>query len=694
MKLLDDFKKFKIRKRRFPKLNGRFISNSIRVKLVGAFLIPVFLIIMLGLISYQKASDAVTSKYEEAMSSTNQAISDYLNLVLENISNRTFQYAVDENVLAYYRRSNEKDTMEQSGAQQKIKIKLVNDITFDKNINSIYIIGKYGAVLTTNGFLDNNTYSEILNTVEVKQLENDKINGIWSGEHALIDEKLENDNSSYALSYIQKLSDNGYIISDIKLNKVIEILQEMNLNQEITVGLISPDGRETLINSEAETLFTGIDYYNKMKQREDMEGHTTVELENGENLCIYSKIGETNCIIAFMIPKSIILKQVYGIKLITIGLILVSVVIAIFIGIITSSNISNEIKKLLKGFLKIKQGDLTVDFSTKRRDEFLLLSDSINDMLHSIRKLTADVANISKTVYTSVNEVSSSSGKTFNASQEISKTMEEISRGAVSQAVDTENCLIKMIDLSKQIDDTVTCTSAIQKSSDFTKKASENGRIIIADLNDQACLTQDIVNEVIKSIDQLVLKIDNIGKFAIVIKEISSQTNLLSLNASIEAARAGNAGLGFAVVAEEIRKLSDLTSKKVHDIDHVIEQIKENTLTTVNKAKNAKDIVNHQMIAIQDTINTFSVIGNCVQGFDESLIRVADIVSKMEESRKDTLTAIENIAAISQQSAASSEEIAASINYQLNAIQVLNYASDKMLEDMHSLDKAISVFHY
>jgi methyl-accepting chemotaxis protein len=246
--------------------------------------------------------------------------------------------------------------------------------------------------------------------------------------------------------------------------------------------------------------------------------------------------------------------------------------------------------------------------------------------------------------------------------------------------------------LSDKINQVYNSTYEIEQIAKDTKVIVGEGIITIDELNSKSSATTDITHVVINEIEDLSLQSQSIESFIEVINGIADQTNLLSLNASIEAARAGDAGRGFAVVAEEIRKLADQSIKASNQITAVVNTIKTKTKVTANSAKQAESIVGSQMEALAKTIKTFENINDHVGNLVNNLNNIADGVRGIETAKDDTLDAIRNISAVSQQTATSSEEVSATAINQITSVEYLSKSASELALDAKRLEEAIQTF--
>ena len=187
-------------------------------------------------------------------------------------------------------------------------------------------------------------------------------------------------------------------------------------------------------------------------------------------------------------------------------------------------------------------------------------------------------------------------------------------------------------------------------------------------------------------------KIDSIRILTDTIDEISEETTLLSLNASIEAARVGEAGKGFSVVAEAIKKLADSSKTSSKKIRNVIEAIEGVSEETIKASGQAGAIVGSQSLAVEETRRRFSDMSRNMEKLLDNISASARDVEGMNTNRRDTLNAIESISAVSEETAASAVSVEETVNKQTKQVEQLSEATKELENKMDELLEAIQMF--
>lgn len=488
------------------------------------------------------------------------------------------------------------------------------------------------------------------------------------------------------------LKNNVYAIKDISKQQITDMFARYNLGEGSIVGLTLNDGGEILAGTDETKIFSNLSDYNEAVSGKDLSGNLFQTYNKKNYLFLYSKVAEANVTVCALVPKDTILKSSDSIKKLNFGFVIIACIFAALTIVFIAGGISKAIGSLMNSISQASKGDLTVKFDTKSKDEFHVLSEGISNMLISMRKLIGEVQEVGTKVSSSAGIMSDTSEELLVATKDISVTIDDIEKGVVQQASDTEKCLIQMAGLSDQINHVYNNTSEIEMIAENTKIIAGEGIIIVNELNDKSKATADITQNVIIKIQEFEIQSKNIAGFVSTINEIASQTNLLSLNASIEAARAGDAGRGFAVVANEIRKLADQSVQAVNQIQHIVKEIATKTKDTIDTAKQAESIVESQTEALNKTVEVFDFINDHVNDLALNLNNISIGIKQIETTKETTMDAIQDISAVSEETAASSEEVSATALNQIDAVERLRLAALELSDNAKNLDESIKIF--
>ncbi len=344
---------------------------------------------------------------------------------------------------------------------------------------------------------------------------------------------------------------------------------------------------------------------------------------------------------------------------------------------------------------KLAEGDLTIhidDWLLARNDE---LGD-ISRAVHNLRDRMYDVMNkineAANVLMNSGRDLSSMADQTSATADEIGQAMEDISKGAITQADEIEAASINIDDMGDVIKHIVSNVSVLDSTSADMKTAGDSSSVIIAELSNSNDKTMNAIKRIGGQIKATNESANMISEAIQLITSIAEETNLLSLNASIEAARAGEQGRGFAVVASEIQKLAEQSNGSAQKISDIVNSLLKESETTVAVMEEVDRIVNEQ----QDKLNqTKSQFANVQNGINHSREEASDIKSQTDTcdvARGKVVDVISNLSAISQQNAASTEETAASMQ-ELNAtINLLANAAGDLIALSDTLEKEIAFF--
>lgn len=677
------------------KSSGKIRKLGIRTKIILGFAIPIILMALFGILSYQKSSRGFIENYEKSSTDTLNAIKDYINLGMSFVSEKSAELINSSSVDEYYNTKRELSVSEKTKLYNAVKDDMLLAKSASSFISEVHILGDGGKGYSSVTNAPQNIYEVFLASDEGKRINETNARHLWVGSHTALDESLSNKHLPYAISIIRKMANNkGFVILDISSDFILKSLESIDLGKGSIIGFISNDNIETVVGSDRNKVFSVLPYYKEAIAAEEGSGYFYEEYMGKEYLFLYSRVGETGTYVSALVPKSTIIEQASEIRLLSVLFTIIACVIAISIGTVIAGSVGNAVSKVVETISKAAKGDLTVSFETKRSDEFKLIADSLEHMMENMRRLIGEVADIGLEFASSSEIVSKTSADILQSTKETSRAIEEIEQGAVSQAEDTEGCLYSMSNLSNKIKQVYENTGEIEQIADYTKKTVNEGIYIVDDLNDKSRATSDITQNVISEIGDLNIQSQAIGSFVNTINDIAEQTNLLSLNASIEAARAGNAGRGFAVVAEEIRRLADQTVLAASQIHGIVSNIQKKTQNTVDTAKKAEGIVELQTASLNKTNELFNSINSQVANLVGNLNNITVGIKGIEEAKEESMGALEDITAVSQETATATEEVTSTANNQIDAVERLSSSAVHLAQEAKRLENAILKFVY
>lgn len=676
--------------------------RGIRARLIAAFFIPIILIIILGATTYSKAREGIISNYETASKTSLMMVSKFFNLELQNITARVSELASNNDLKQYYSGALKDKPADEMTSLEVIRSQVRNMASVDQNLENLYIIAGYGDGVERAGTFKVKDYNGFKNSSEVKTLTDIKATSSWIGSHPYLDKEISANGAAnldqYSLTYLSSFIDarnqrSGYIIADLKQSFIMDALAEVDFGKGSYTALITSDHRE-IMNAAETTDFSFVNqkFFEEAILSEESSQAKYVPLEGKSYLFLSTKLGVGDTILCTLIPESVILSQVSGVRTVTAAIVVIAILIAILVATFISAGISRALHQTNVALQKVSEGDLTTRLKIGRKDEFGILGESINHMIQSMRELIFKMTGASATVLASSQAVAETSELLFSATKDISNTVSDIEQGISQQAQDAQSCLIQMSNLADQINGVHDSTDIMEHIAIRTKNILDRSMEVVNDLGVKAKGTSAVTQSVIQDITYLEKESNTISDIIGTINQIADQTNLLSLNASIEAARAGEAGKGFAVVASEIRKLAEQSAQAANRINTIISHIEEQTRKTVSTARQAEDIVASQEVALSDTIKMFGEVNEHVENLTNNMKRIAEGVAGMERTKNDTLNANESISATTEESAAATNELGVTVEDQLKAVERLNEASMKLSGQAGELETAVQFF--
>ncbi|MGE7928970.1 methyl-accepting chemotaxis protein [Lysinibacillus xylanilyticus] len=350
--------------------------------------------------------------------------------------------------------------------------------------------------------------------------------------------------------------------------------------------------------------------------------------------------------------------------------------------------IVNPVKELQDNMLKAGDGDLTVQGTYSSKDEIGQLTQSFNSMINSIRNTVTKVTETANHVAAASEELNANASETTKATEIVANTMETIAHGSVEQLNNVSNTVNTVNELSTGVQQVAGNAQAVTELSGDSLSLVINGINAANQMNQQMMDITERVNGLSEVVDLLGKRSNDIGQIIDSITAIAEQTNLLALNAAIEAARAGEHGKGFAVVADEVRKLAEQSAFSSNQIEVLISETQKDTQKAVESMKLVTAGVNEGIKTTENTRTTFASIQGAIQSVTMQVEEVSAAVEQMAAGTEEIVGSMNTIHSISKSTTAGTESISATTEEQMASMEEISssaYALANLAEELRDL---------
>ena len=465
---------------------------------------------------------------------------------------------------------------------------------------------------------------------------------------------------------------NGAILAEVNLKFMWDLISLMQIGNSGVAYVVDREGK-LIAFKDVTRVIKGENLSNLkivaefINNKQSSTGHQTT-IANGitgnKSVSSYIPLGYPDWAFVVEIPVIEAYKSVFNSVIISLIIIILSFIFSILVGIYLAKKITQPIITLRDATRLISKGDLNAKISVTSKDEIGELAENFNQMVASLSSIIINTKNAIKIILEQSMYLKTSSNQSSDTSQAVATAMYQISQGTTEQTQETEKTSNQMTILANKINSLVSKANEVENITVSAKSLGIKSKDSINLLINKANETGEITKKVTENIHDLNISMEEILKITDVITGITEQTNLLALNAAIEAARAGEAGKGFAVVADEVTRLANQSKESARMITNIIKDILTKTKVTAQTSEQAHVIVEKQMDAVSSVRVSHDEIIIALDGITKRILDIITAIKEIDSLKNQTINSIMVISSVSEETAAATQEVLASTEEQ------------------------------
>lgn len=626
------------------------ISRSLQTRLLLATVILVGTIIAFVHTSFKTTVNELKSNYmKESLHTASRELDGQLQLLI------TKAESIASN-----------DLVRKTGNTFEDVASILNRYQEELKVNSIGLVTKEGYLTSTDGF-----ENDISDRPYFEQ--------IMKGETYINRPTYNTASGSYIIFVGCPIINNGEVIGAITVtfdsNQLSDIVVNLSANADISSFMIDNNG-SYIAHKDTTKVESNLNFINAAKEDQSLQKIADVyseilandigtieytDEEGKKQTLFYEGVqGDKGWKLISQMETRIMQKESIAVTTVLSGLLIIGCIYSLLVSYFIGKSIGRRVESISNGLKKMAEGNLDFELkhTSRKQDEIAQACDSMKDTVKSIKGILSDVKHHVYTMEQKGSLLETTSKQMKEGSETIENAISEISVGNSEQS--EEICRIH--ELMNQFKIFMHEVAEQMNSMNYT--AEQTGQSLTVG-KDQMSQFSEIFEKHIQEFTEYNLEIEamnekiaNINTITTSIQSIAGQTNLLALNAAIEAARVGEAGKGFSVVADEIRKLSEESAQAVNEINAVIEQVCQQGEGIQKSSINMNEQLMVQKSSLKDTVDSFYILSSDLEKMIPMIEKVYQLNTEAIKGTDSISASIENTNAISEELAATSEQVA------------------------------------
>ncbi|MFC4766447.1 methyl-accepting chemotaxis protein [Effusibacillus consociatus] len=675
-----------------------WIRDSIAKKLSLAMLILITIVFSLtGYVNYAQTKNLLLQNTEENLSVKSKAISDELNAFFSEKGMLVRQMSTNPMIVNYLKTASSRDEAVTNPYYNGVMQSLEAVQKLDKSIAFVWTASEKANFLIGNGsFLSKPSFN-------IQERPWHKA-ALGAEDLYFTDPYMDEVFGKVIISIMKQVKDEssnttGFVAIDLFLDHLPAIMKSYEFGKTGYTFLLAKNGtilyhpnQEKIMKENLPELKGEIGSIGQ-KMIAGEKGLKLVEVNNRMEYVGYSPVPITGWSVGTAMPEDEALSQIASFTRTTLMHITISILVLVGLAYFLLNHLLKEIPSILDKIKSLADGDLTVQIQRKSDDEVGQLAQAVETMRMNLRNLIAQVGSSAEQVAASAEELTASAQQSSKASEQIAAAIEEVASNAEHQTQSTVESSKAMQEMAIGISRIAENASNVSQASQDTTAKAELGNQSMR----QAVRQMDSISASVEDSKAAILhlnqKSQEIDKILEVITGIAAQTNLLALNAAIEAARAGEAGRGFAVVADEVRKLAEQSAESAKQISDLVMEIQKETATSVTSMDQVVKEVHNGIAAVHEAEINFKGILESMKKVDDQIQDMSATAEELSAGSEEVAASVTEISRMAEQTAVNTQNVAASTEEQLASMEEISASAQSLSRMAQELQQIISKFN-